>query len=53
MQFLSKTNIDFLGKRGIALAFSALLLAASVGTIVVNSFNFGIDFTGGTLIELG
>ncbi len=53
MELFAKTSFDFLGKRGIAFVVSAILMIASVGTIVVNGFNFGIDFTGGTLIELG
>ncbi|MCL5974761.1 MAG: protein translocase subunit SecF, partial [Gammaproteobacteria bacterium] len=54
MHLLSKeTNINFVGIRKFALAFSAILLIVSVYSIVTNSLNFGIDFTGGTMIELG
>jgi len=54
MHLLSKeTNINFVGVRKIALAFSALLLLISAYSIVTNSLNFGIDFTGGTMIEVG
>ncbi|AFI85154.1 protein translocase subunit SecF [Methylophaga nitratireducenticrescens] len=54
MHLLSKeTNINFVGIRKIALAFSALLLLISAYSIVTNSLNFGIDFTGGTMIEVG
>jgi preprotein translocase subunit SecF len=54
MHLLSKeTNINFVGIRKFALAFSAILLIISVYSIVTNSLNFGIDFTGGTMIEVG
>jgi preprotein translocase subunit SecF len=47
-----ETRIDFIGKRFIAFIFSALLLSASVFMIATKGLNFGIDFTGGTLIEI-
>lgn len=46
------TKIDFIGKRFIAFAFSAILLLGSIGLLFTNGLNFGIDFTGGTLIEV-
>jgi len=53
MQFLNeKTSFNFMGKRKLAALFSAILLLASISSIVVNGFNFGIDFTGGTMIEV-
>jgi len=45
-------QIDFMGKRQLALVFSALLIIASFAGLWVKGLNFGIDFTGGTLIEL-
>ncbi len=44
--------INFMGQRKIAMAFSALLLLASLGSLVVNQLNWGLDFTGGTLVEV-
>lgn len=43
--------IDFMGKRYIALIFSAALLLASIASLVVNGLQFGLDFTGGLQIE--
>ncbi len=48
-----KQNIDFLGKRRIALVFSSILIVASIASFVVNGLKLGIDFTGGTLVEVG
>lgn len=47
-----KRTINFMGVRVIAVSFALLLVLASLGTIAVKGFNFGLDFTGGTLIEL-
>lgn len=41
-----------MGKRQLALVFSAFLIIASFAGLWVKGLNFGIDFTGGTLIEL-
>lgn len=48
-----KTNIDFVGKRKIAFAVSLVLIILSIGMLATKGLNFGLDFTGGTLIEVG
>ena len=48
-----KQQIDFLGKRKIALIFSSLLIIGSIATLAINGLKLGIDFTGGTLVEVG
>ena len=53
MQFLKEqTNFNFMGKRKLAALFSGILLIASISSLVIQGLNFGIDFTGGTMIEL-
>ena len=46
------TQLDFMGKRKIAMAFSALLILASIVSLVSQGLALGLDFTGGTLIEV-
>ena len=47
-----KRVINFMGVRHIAFAFSLIMILASLGSLAVKGLNFGLDFTGGTLIEL-
>jgi preprotein translocase subunit SecF len=54
MQIFKKaTTFDFMSKRKLAVTFSALLILISIGSLATRGLNFGLDFTGGTLIELG
>ena len=48
-----KKEIDFLGKRKIALIFSSILIVVSIASLAINGLKLGIDFTGGTLVEVG
>ena len=50
-----KTTIDFLSatRRKVALAISAILIVLSITSIATRGLEFGIDFTGGILLEVG
>nr|WP_176704647.1 protein translocase subunit SecF [Candidatus Magnetococcus massalia]CRH08251.1 Protein-export membrane protein secF [Candidatus Magnetococcus massalia]CRH08318.1 Protein-export membrane protein secF [Candidatus Magnetococcus massalia] len=53
MQFLSKaTHFDFISKRTAAFGLSIFLIVVSLGSLAVQGLNFGIDFAGGTLIQV-
>src|SRR5690554_859228 len=47
-----KRVIDFMGRRHAAFALSLIMVLASLGSLAIKGLNFGLDFTGGTLIEL-
>ncbi|WP_425317085.1 protein translocase subunit SecF [Stutzerimonas chloritidismutans] len=48
-----KRVINFMGVRHVAFALTVVLTVASLASLMVKGLNFGLDFTGGTLIELG
>ena len=55
MELIGKTNIDFIGKRRISFVISAVI--AIIGIIAMiqiarGAANMGIDFTGGTSVQL-
>ena len=50
---MKTTNINFIGNRNIALIFSGVLMIISMGSLAVRGLQMGLDFTGGTLIEVG
>ena len=46
-------KINFMSKRKLAMVFSLILIAVSIGSLITKGLNLGIDFTGGYLIEAG
>lgn len=54
MQFFkSQDVVNFMRLRVPAMVFSTILMLGSVVSLAVNQLNWGLDFTGGTLIEVG
>jgi preprotein translocase subunit SecF len=52
---MSKTQkiYNFMGPRKLMAAISITLLLISIGSLAVNGLKFGLDFTGGSLVEIG
>lgn len=48
----AKTNVNFIGMRWAMFCLSAIIILASFALLFQKGLNFGIDFTGGTLIEI-
>lgn len=51
--FNKTTKIDFLAWRKTAAIFSVILILLGAASFFKNGLNLGIDFTGGTLVEVG
>jgi len=49
----AESEINFLGHRRIAITVSVILVLVSVLLLATRGLNFGVDFTGGTLVEVG
>ena len=45
-------DYNFMGLRKVAAAFSIVLLLISIGSLAIQGLKLGLDFTGGTLIEV-
>ena len=46
-------DLDFMSRRRLAVMLSAAMLIVSILSLSVRGLEFGIDFTGGTLVEVG
>jgi len=49
---MSALKIDFMGKRLMATFLSGALLLVALGSLVFQGLNLGLDFTGGSLVEV-
>ncbi|WP_439331788.1 protein translocase subunit SecF [Onishia niordana] len=45
-------QFDFMGKRRLAFITSAILLLIALGSLAIQQLSLGLDFTGGTLVEV-
>ena len=53
MEFFNpNSKVDFMGARRWTAIFSALIFILSIAALLVNGLKWGLDFTGGTQIEL-
>lgn len=52
MKFFKTPNIDFIRMRYISISLSLLLMIASAVFLFVKGPNYGIDFTGGILVQI-
>lgn len=50
--YRNETTFDFVGRKRIGFTISAILLVISVGSLLVRGLNLGVDFEGGTVIEV-
>jgi preprotein translocase subunit SecF len=49
--FRGETNIDFIGRRKLWFALSALLILVSAASLIAKGLNYGIEFEGGVSIK--
>jgi preprotein translocase subunit SecF len=50
--FKYKHPVDFMGKSKIAMAVSIILILASYAILATKGLNYGIDFAGGTIVQV-
>lgn len=50
--FNPKSNVDFMGARKWTALLSGLIFIVSISALLLNGLNWGLDFTGGTQIEV-
>ena len=53
MEFIKPgTSIDFVGKRRIFISLSIIIVLMGVASLIFRGLNYGIDFAGGTLVQV-
>jgi preprotein translocase subunit SecF len=53
MQLFRFRNVDFMRWRWHAIVLSTVINLIGIGSFVLQGLNFGLDFTGGTIVEVG
>lgn len=51
-KFMDTINYDFVRQRYVAFIITAIMVFGSIGLLAVKGLNFGIDFTGGIMMEI-
>ena len=51
-QVLVNADFDFMGRRKISMGISAVVVVASIAVVAIHGLNLGIEFKGGTEIQL-
>ncbi len=51
-RFAFKKHIDFIGKKKLWFSISAIVIVAGLGGMMFGGLNYGIDFTGGTMMQI-
>ncbi|MBN2466437.1 protein translocase subunit SecF [candidate division WOR-3 bacterium] len=52
MRLIPETHFDFAGRRWFFFGLSAILALVAIGSLVFRGFNYGVDFTGGSLLQI-
>lgn len=52
MELFKKPEIDWIGNRWYPIGFSVVVMVLSVASIATKGFNYSIEFTGGTLVQV-
>ena len=52
MELFKKPNIDFIGLRWVPIGCSVVVLTLSLASMALKGFNYSIEFTGGTLLQI-
>lgn len=52
-EYMGRRVFDFMRWRKLAVALSIAMLIASIAALAINGLQFGLDFTGGTQVEVG
>ena len=50
--YRNETKFDFVGRKRIGFTISIILLTVSLGSMLIRGLNLGVDFEGGTVIEV-